>query len=234
MVADLIERSAKLPATSLPAPRARPAPRRYHVPLTPIEVIDRLRGQAGVKARARGSMMADLGPSDAQFALEIAEHEFTVHCGSPVVRGQSALGNVRLMYLRGQLSETRDGTLIELSFGLRRPQWAMQRWIGFLALAGMGLAWVLVGPGVLATKAMMYGALMLVLAPVIVHELRRTDETADQRLALLNLVEHAFGPIQLDESHPDEPYRRRSLAAAPTGAELDDDYDAPESTPENT
>jgi hypothetical protein len=233
MVADLIERSAKLPATSLPAPRARPAPRRYHVPLTPIEVIARLRGQAGVKTRARGSM-ADLGPIDAQFALELAEHEFTVHCGSPVVRGQSALGNVRLLYLRGQLSETRDGTLIELSFGLRRPQWAMQRWIGFLALAGMGLAWVLVGPGVLATKAMMYGALMLVLAPVIVHELRRTDETADQRLALLNLVEHAFGPIQLDESHPDEPYRRRSLAAAPTAAELDDDYDTAESTPENT
>jgi hypothetical protein len=230
MAADLSERPA-----AAPAQQARPAPRRYHVALGPAEVIERLRGQTGVKTRPRG-LAADLSPDDATFALVLGEDEFTVHCGPPTMRGQSAIGNVRLLHLRGRLTETRDGTLIELSFGVRRPQWAMQRWIGFFALAGLGLAWVLIGPGVLATKAMLYGALLLVLSPVLVHELRRVDQTEDQRLALLNLVEHAFGPIQLDESHPDEPYRRRSLAAAPShdiDDEDDEDIDS-SSTPEKT
>jgi hypothetical protein len=116
-----------------------------------------------------------------------------------------------------------------------------------LAVAGLGLAWVLIGPGVLAQKAMLYGALMLVLAPVIIHDLRRVDQTEDQRRALLNLVEHAFGPVQLGEASKDEPYRRRSLAAAvpdpdqdeklgqgrPSSLE-DEDEDPGSTTPENT
>jgi hypothetical protein len=231
MAADLSERPATTPAQ--PTQLVQQGGRRYHVALTPAEVLERLRAQTGVKARKSG-LAAELGPDDGEFALELGEQEFTVHRGPTAVRGQSAIGNVRLAYLRGQLSETRDGTLIELSFGVRRPQWAMQRWIGFLAVAGLGLAWVLIGPGVLATKAVLYGALMLVLAPVIIHELRRDDQTADQRLALLNLVERAFGPIQLDETHRDEPYRRRSLAKA---QEVDEDADADadsSSTPENT
>jgi hypothetical protein len=227
LTADLRERPAIVPAE-----QAQPTPRRYHVALSPTEVLDRLRGQVGVKARPR-SLAAELNPDDAAFVLELDQQAFTVHCGPPAVRGQSAIGNVRLLYLCGQLTETRDGTLIELSFGVRRPQWATQRWIGFLAVAGLGLAWVLIGPGVLATKAVLYGALMLVLTPAIVHELRRDHQTADQRLALLNLVEHAFGPIQLDETHADEPYRRRSLAAAQVGDGEDEDDDS-SSTPENT
>jgi hypothetical protein len=224
MAADLSERPKDLPAQ-----QAQLAPRRYHVALPPAEVIERLRDQAGVKTRARGSL-PELGPDDAQYTLELGNSEFSIRCNPQAVRGQSAIGMVRLSYLRGRLTETRDGTLVELSFASRRPQWAMQRWIGFLAVAGLGLAWVLIGPGVLAQKAMLYGALMLVLAPVIIHDLRRTDETEEQRRALLNLVEHAFGPVQLDEASKDEPYRRRSLAAPAEGR--DDDQDDADDDPD--
>lgn len=215
-----------------PAALTRPAPRSYHVALPPAEVLERLSGQAGVKTRPRGSL-AELGPDDAEYTLERGASEFSIRCNPKAVRGQSAIGMVRLTYLRGKMTETRDGTLIELSFASRRPQWAMQRWIGFLAVAGLGLAWVLIGPGVLAQKAMLYGALMLVLSPVIIHELRRVDESEDQRRALLNLVEHAFGPISLGEASKDEPYRRRSLAASPHDQDADD-ADADSSTPKNT
>lgn len=229
---DLVERSEHVPAQ-----QARPAPRSYHVALPPAEVVERLSGQAGVKTRARGSM-PELGPDASEYTLELGNQEFSVRCNPQAVRGQSAIGMVRLLYLRGRMTETRDGTLIELSFASRRPQWAMQRWIGFLAVAGLGLAWVLIGPGVLAQKAMLYGALMLVLAPVIVHDLRRTDETEEQRRALLNLLEHAFGPVQLDDASKDEPYRRRSLGAAAQDRDPDQDDDDGDpddsSTPENT
>jgi hypothetical protein len=218
-------------------PAVLPAPRSYHVALPPDEVIERLRGQAGVRTRPRGSL-PELGPDDAEYTLELGQQEFSIRCNPQAVRGQSAIGMVRLSYLRGRLTETRDGTLVELSFASRRPQWAMQRWIGFLAVAGVGLAWVLIGPGVLAQKAMLYGALMLVLAPVIIHDLRRVDQTEDQRRALLNLVEHAFGPVSLGEASKDEPYRRRSLAAAVVDPDQDEDEDDatdPGSiTPENT
>jgi hypothetical protein len=230
-MADLSERP-----DGAPAQQTRPSPRRYHVALTPAEVLHRLRTEAGVKARARGSI-TELGPDDAEFALIVGEREFTVHCGPPVVRGQSAIGLLRLLHLTGTLTETSDGTLVELSFRLRRPQWALQRWVGFLAVAGLGLAWVLIGPGVIAKKALLYGALMLVLAPVIVHDLRRANQIEGQRRALLNLVERVLGPSQLDEGHPDEPYRRRSLDVAPADPSDQPDQDpdeAPSSTPEKT
>jgi hypothetical protein len=230
-MADLSERPEHPPVK-----HDKPALRRYHVALPPDRVLARLRAHPGVNARARGSITE--GPNDAEYELIIGDHEFTVHCGPPVVRGQSAIGLLRLLHLHGTLTETSEGTLVELSFRLRRPQWALQRWVGFFAVAGLGLLWVLIGPGVLAKKALLYGALMLVLAPVIVHDLRRSDQVDDQRRALLNLVEHILGPIQLDDAHPDEPYRRRSLGVAkPDHVGEDEDEDADDdapNTPEKT
>jgi hypothetical protein len=220
-----------------PAP-ARPGPRRYHVALTPAEVLERLSEQEGVKAY-EPNMLPDFGGlvADAEYTLELGEREFTLHCGPPAARGQSATGMLRLLYLHGHLHRTEEGTLVELRFAYRRPRWALQRWIGFLALASLGLVWVLIGPGILAKKALLYGALLLVLGPVLAHDLRRADRIAEQRRALLNLIEHSFGPIQLDEPHPDEPYRRRVLTAADASYEDDDEPDDDEgssSSPENT
>jgi hypothetical protein len=217
-----------------PAKQAQATLRRYHVAAAPEQVLSRLRAYPGIAARARGSITE--GPNDAEYELIVGEREFTLHCGPPVVRGQSAIGLLRLLHLHGTLTETSEGTLVELSFGLRRPQWATQRWVGFLAVAGLGLLWVLIGPGVLAKKALLYGALMLVLAPVIVHDLRRADQVDDQRRALLNLIEHVLGPIQLDDANPDEPYRRRGLGPAKPDQSDDDndDDDGDPSTPENT
>jgi hypothetical protein len=135
---------------------------------------------------------------------------------------------LRILYLRGRMTRTEEGTLIELSFAQRRPRWALQRWVGFLALASLGLLWVFIGPGEIAKKAMLYGLLLLVLGPVVVHDLRRGEQLEEHRKALLNLVEGSFGPIEIDEPHPHEPYRRRMVASASASAEaprVDHDQD---------
>ncbi|HLT38967.1 MAG TPA: hypothetical protein VK034_21935 [Enhygromyxa sp.] len=199
----------------LPSRTPEPAPRRwrYHVALTPREVLDRLGELPGVKAYDSRTL-PDFGGmvEDAEYTLEHGEQRFTLHCGPPAARGQSATGMLRLLYLQGRMQRTEAGTLVELGFAYRRPRWALQRWIGFLALAGLGLMWVLIGPGELGRKALLYGMLLLVLGPVVAHDLRRAERIDEQRKALLNLIEHSLGPIQLDEPHPDEPYRRRMIA----------------------
>ncbi len=206
-----------------------PALRRYHVALTRKEVIEHLCEQPGIKAY-ESRMLPDFGGlvEDAEYTLELGAREFTLHCGPPAARGQSATGMLRLLYMHGCMARTDEGTLIELRFDYRRPRWALQRWIGFLALASLGLVWVLIGPGVLGKKALLYSLLILVLAPVVAHDLRRADRIEEQRKAMLNLVEHTFGPIQLDEPHHDQPYRRRmpgTLLDPPPRTEHDDDDD---------
>jgi hypothetical protein len=218
--------AARTPKASQAGPPTRPAPRQYHVALTAKEALERLSEQPGVKTYAR-SMMPDFGGllDDAEYTIEIDEREFTMHAGPPAARGQSATGMLRLLYLRGRLIKTEAGTRIELRFAYRRPRWALQRWVGFLALASLGLLWVLIGPGILAKKALLYGGLLAVLAPVVVHDLRRAERIEEQRLALLNLIEHAFGSIQIDDAHLDEPYRRRALARVNDDDDIDSDDD---------
>jgi hypothetical protein len=204
----------------------RPAPRHYHVALTIKEVLERLSEQPGVAAYDR-NMLPDFGGmiDEADYTLELGQHEFTIHVGAPAARGQSATGMLRLLYLRGRMTSTEVGTHIELRFAYRRPRWALQRWVGFLALASLGLLWVLVGPGVIAKKALLYGGLLLVLVPVFVHDLRHADRIEAQRLSLLNLVEHTFASIQIDDVHPDAPYRRRALTRATVDDDDNDDSD---------
>lgn len=195
----------------------RPAPRRwrYHVALTPREAVERLGGLPGVKSyESRTLPDFDGGIEDAEYTLELHEQRFTLHCGPPAARGQSATGMLRTLYLQGHMTRTEAGTLIELGFAYRRPRWALQRWVGFLALASLGLLWVLIGPGEVGKKALLYGMLLLVLGPVVAHDLRGANRIEEQRKALLNLLEHSFGPIALDEPHPDEPYRRRMTAGS--------------------
>jgi hypothetical protein len=196
---------------------AKPAPRRwrYHVALTPKQVFDRLRELPGVQAY-ESAAVPDFGGAvvDSDYTLELHEQRFTVHVGPPAARGQSATGMLRLLYLQGRLTPTDAGTLIELGFAYRRPRWALQRWVGFLALASLGLMWVLIGPGDLGKKALLYGMLLVVLGPVVAHDLLRSDRIEEQRKDLLNLIERSFGPIAIDEPHPDEPYRRRMIAGS--------------------
>lgn len=209
---------------------ALPASRRYHVALTPSEVIARLSEQGGVKAFTHADL-PDFGgvAHDAAFTLEHGSEDFAIHAGPPAARGQSATGMLRLLYLRGRLSPTSEGTSIELSFALRRPRWALQRYAGFVALASLALLWVVMTPGQVLTRAPVFLLLLAVLGPVLIHDLRRGDAIEDQRRALLNLIEHTFGAIQLDDPHPDEPYRRRVLGAgkpdAQPAAMPDDDDD---------
>jgi hypothetical protein len=216
-VADEHDREAG--AALEPRAPAKPATqvRSYHVALSPKQVLERLTGLEGVKAY-ESDMLPDFGGliEDADFTVELlGKHEFTIHCGPPAARGQSATGVLRLLYLHGRMHRTEDGTLLDLRFAYRRPRWALQRWIGLLALAGFGLAWVVLGPGIMLKKALLYGVLLLVLGPVVVHDLRRGERLDEQSRELLNLLERSFGPIEIDQPHPDEPYRRRLLAEAP-------------------
>ena len=133
---------------------------------------------------------------------------------------------LRLLYLHGTLLPTDEGTRVELRFIYRRPTWALQRWVGFLALGSIGLLWVLVGPGVLIKKALLYGALLAVLVPVVIHDLRRDERLGQQKLALLNMLEHTLGSIEIDRSEGDRPYRKRQLLPDhAAGVAHDDDDD---------
>lgn len=190
-------------------PAPPPSVRRYHVALTPKQILARVSEAAGVKAYDKHTLPDFGGPvDDSEYTLERGEEDFRIHCGPPAARGQSGTGMLRMLYLVGRMTPTEDGTAIELRFAWHRPRWALQRWVGFLALASLGLFWVIAGPGVLAKKALLYGLLLAVVAPVLAHDLRRDDKHDQQRLTLLNLMEHVFGPLQLIEGHVDEPYRK--------------------------
>lgn len=198
---DAIDKRSEAPATSV---------RRYHVALTPKQILARISEQEGVRAYDKQSL-PDFGGliQDSEYTLELGELDFSLHCGPPAARGQSGTGMLRLLYLVGRMTPSDYGTEIELRFAWRRPRWALQRWVGFLALASLGLIWVLVGPGVLGKKALLYGLLLAVVAPVLAHDLRRDDKQLEQRRTLLNLMEHVFGPMQLADPLADEPYRKR-------------------------
>lgn len=207
------------------AKATRPPARSYHVALTAAEILERLSEQSGVKAY-ESRMLPDFGGliEDAEYTLEImGKRDFSLHCGPPAARGQSATGMLRLLYLRGRLEPTDEGTQVKLRFAYRRPRWALQRWVGFLALASLGLIWVFISPGEVAKRALLYGGLLLVLVPVVAHDLRRDKRLEHQRRSLLNLMEHSFGAIEIDAAHPDEPYRKRQLRAEFEEGELDED-----------
>ncbi len=217
-------------------PDAPPPPssiRRYHVELTAKQVLARLSEQAGVQAYDRQSLPDFAGLNEGQgqgpdsnaseYTLEFGEHDFRLHCGPPAVRGQSGTGMLRMLYLVGRMTPSEYGTEIELRFAWHRPRWALQRWVGFLALASLGLFWVLAGPGVLAKKALLYGLLLAVVAPVLAHDLRRDDKHEDQRKALLNLLERVLGPLQISDTPADEPYRKRLRERQPDDDDSQED-----------
>ena len=114
---------------------ARPARRRYHVALTASEILERLAEQDGVKAYAQAEV-PDFGGAiiEADYTLELGEGEFSIHVGPPAARGQSATGMHRLLYLRGRLRRTGEGTLIEIGFAQTLPpqaQGAADAWTPF-------------------------------------------------------------------------------------------------------
>lgn len=214
-------------APTKPSEVVRARQRSYHVALTPKEVLERLGEHSGMSVYT-SQLLPEFGGAieDADFTLEImGKREFSLHCGPPAARGQSATGMLRLLYLRGHLQPTEGGTRIELRFAYRRPRWALQRWVGFLVLALVGLAWVLVGPGVVAKKALLYGALLAVLTPVIIHDLGRDKRLLEQKLALLNVMEHAFGSIELPSGDADAYRNRRMTTGAQPIVDADDEPD---------
>jgi hypothetical protein len=191
-------------------PPAAPSVRHYHVALTPKQILARLSEQPGVKAYDKQALPDFAGLiEDSEYTLELGPHDFRIYCGPPIARGQSGTGMLKMLYLVGRMTATEQGTAVELRFAWHRPRWAMQRWIGFLALASLGLVWVIAGPGLIAKKALLYGLLLVVVAPVLAHDLRRDDKHDEQRRLLLNLMEHVFGPLQIADTPADEPYRKR-------------------------
>jgi len=209
-------------AIDKPAPA--PSVRRYHVALTPKQILARLGEQAGVKAYPH-HLLPDFGGliEDSEYTLEFGEHDFRIHCGPPAARGQSGTGMLRLLYLVGRMTPTELGTEVELRFAWHRPRWALQRWVGFLALASVGLFWVVAGPGVLAKKALLYGLLLVMVAPVLAHDLRRDDKHDEQRLLLLNMMEHVFGPLEIAQTLADAPYRKQLREGQPDDEDEDED-----------
>ncbi len=195
----------------------------YHVALSPKQVLARLAEHPGVRAYDRHSLPDFAGVlDDTAFTVETDASGFRVHCGAPGARGQSGTGMLRMLYLVGRFEPTEQGTAITLHFARYRPRWAWQRAAGLIAMATLGLVWVLYGPGVLAKKALLYGLMVAAVTPVLVHDLRNDERQDEQRKTLLNLLEHVLGPLQLGTLPSDEPYRKR---LRPADDDQDDDQD---------
>ena len=193
-----------------PALEKLPEHTRYEVTLSSEEIVERMRGEEGVGLY----LLKDLPgfgrtPSaDHDFTIEIEEGDFRIHVGPPAVRGQSGTGVAKLLYLRGTLEPSERGTTVDLRFELARPQWAMQRWIGFMLCLSLGLVWVFVGGGELMRRIIFYGVFASLVTPVAVHDIRRGKLLEGEKLKLLNLMERLLGAHTVGEM-PRGPFRKQ-------------------------
>jgi hypothetical protein len=198
--------------TEIESPASDGIPRRVQhlVGLERAEVMDGLRGAAGVGVYERGSMPEFAGPDDAHdFTVETEETGFRVHCGPPAARGQSGTGLLALLYLRARLRGTSEGTEVDLRFSYGRPRWALQRRLGLLLTGSLGLVWVFIGQGEFFQRVLFFSTFAAVTIPVIAHDLSQGRRLRSQKLELLALMERVLGPFIIGDEGTRTPYRKR-------------------------
>lgn len=181
--------------------RALPEALTYHVDLTPTEVLARLRGEAevqvveGFPARGRSARkyLAELGPKGFRVCQNATD--------GAVDTGPAAM---QRMTLEGELVALPQGTAVRLRFA--RGPFARQAsfWIMWLtSLAWLGLT------GATAAKLGMVGLFMALTIPAFLYDLARARGTDEERIQLLNLMEHLLGPSLVGENPLENtPYRR--------------------------
>lgn len=181
--------------------RALPEALTYHVDLTPAEVLARLRGEAEVQV-VEG--FPPRGRSARKYLAELRSKSFRVcqnATSGAVDTGPAAL---QRMTLEGELVAQPQGTAVHLRFA-RGP---FARQASFWIMWATSLAWLGL-TGATAAKLGLVGLFMALTIPAFVYDLARARGTDEERLELLNLMEHLLGPSLIgDDPLENTPYRR--------------------------
>lgn len=218
-----------LPTRAASAPRLLPRQFVYHVELTPAEVHERIRTDPdiqlidGFPARAR---------SDRKFLAELGHRSFRVCQNVAAGNVDTGPAVLRRLGLEAELTRTPRGTLVRARFA-RGP---LSKQASFYIMWVASFAWLGL-TGITAAKLGLVGAFLALTVPAFVYDLMRATGSDEDRLELLNLMEHLLGPAVLGDN-PEEnmPYRhaRRlpealrastSAAASPRPRDADDDDD---------
>lgn len=183
--------------------RALPEALTYHVDLTPAEVLARLRGEADVqvvqgfpaRSRTTRKFLAELGPRGFRVCQNVA--------AGTVDTGPAAM---QRMTLEGELvaQPQGQGTSVRLRFA-RGP---FSRQASFWIMWAASFAWLGL-TGATAAKLGLVGVFMALTIPAFLYDLARARGTDEERIELLNLMEHLLGPSLVGENPLENtPYRR--------------------------
>lgn len=182
--------------------RALPEALTYHVDLSPGEVLARLRGEPevqvveGFPARGRSARkyLVELGPRGFRVCQNAS-------AGGAVDTGPAAM---QRMALEGELVVMPEGTAVRLRFA-RGP---LARQASFWIMWAASLAWLGL-TGATAAKLGLVGVFMALTIPAFLYDLTRARGTDEERIDLLNLMEHLLGPSLVGENPLENtPYRR--------------------------
>lgn len=181
--------------------RALPEALTYHVDLAPPEVLARLRGDAdiqvleGFPARSR---------SRRRFLAELGARKFRVcqNVTAGVVDTGPAI--MRRMTLEAELVPMPQGTAVQCRF-TRGP---FARQASFWIMWATSLAWLGL-TGLTGPKLGLVAMFMALTIPAFFYDLARARGTDEERIELLNLMEHLLGPSLVgDNPLENTPYRR--------------------------
>jgi hypothetical protein len=181
--------------------RALPEALTYHVDLTPNEVLARLRGDGDVQV-VQG--FPARGRTQRRFLAEIGPQRFRV-CHN-VTQGQVDTGPAAMhrMTLEAALTPLPQGTAVSLRFA-RGP---LTRQASFWVMWTASFAWLGL-TGLTTAKLGLVAAFMLLTVPAFIYDLTRARGTDEERIELLNLMEHLLGPSLVGEDPLENtPYRR--------------------------
>lgn len=181
--------------------RALPEALTYHVDLTPPEVLARLRGDADVQV-VQG--FPARGRTSRRFLAEIGPQRFRVCQNMTAGAVDTGPAQMNRMTLEASLVPLPQGTAVQVRFA-RGP---LTRQASFWIMWAASFAWLGL-TGVTTAKLGMVGVFMLLTVPAFVYDLSRARGTDEERIELLNLMEHLLGPSLVGEDPLENtPYRR--------------------------
>lgn len=142
------------------------------------------------------------------YIVERLESGFRMHCAA-VGKESSTTGLRPTLHLVAKFSPIPSGgTQVDLRFRYERTRWALQRVAGLALCTVLGGVWVALGSGVLLDRAIVFGIFLLFVSPVVFRDLRSSNRRRSEQLALLNLVQGAYGGWALpDPTVERSPYR---------------------------
>ena len=190
--------------------RALPEALTYHVDLVPAEVLARLRGSADVQV-VEG--FPPRGRSQRKFLAELGATRFRVCQNLTAGAVDTGPAVMQRMALEAELVPLPEGTAVKLHFA-RGP---FARQASFWIMWATSFTWLGL-TGITSAKLGLVGVFMALTVPAFFYDLARARGTDEERLELLNLMEHLLGPSLVgDDPLENTPYRRPRRLPQATG-----------------